>query len=208
MEERKNSFLLKNKNWHQSFFLMFFFFHCSLSQFPNAKETNESEFPFVSLLSVSLGTYVSSSRFDRYVESNLEWSRFLGKWHEIKRIDNPFQMGLTNVTADYALREDGNIRVKNEGETITGRSSLEGVAIIVNPSVGKLKVSFLYPLFFGDYLILKIDRNGYQTALIGGPEPNFLWIFSREPTISSVTENEYIQFANTIGYDTNRLLAY
>jgi apolipoprotein D and lipocalin family protein len=117
-------------------------------------------------------------------------------------------MGLTNVTADYALREDGNIRVKNEGETITGRSSLEGVAIIVNPSVGKLKVSFLYPLFFGDYLILKIDRNGYQTALIGGPEPNFLWIFSREPTISSVTENEYIQFAKTIGYDTNRLLAY
>ncbi|WP_244245574.1 lipocalin family protein [Leptospira kemamanensis] len=52
------------------------------------------------------------------------------------------------------------------------------------------------------------NRTYYQTALIGGPDPNFLWVFSREKTISQSIVNEYIQYAKTIGYDTNRLQSY
>ncbi|XDD47882.1 lipocalin family protein [Leptospira sp. WS39.C2] len=164
--------------------------------------------PYTSLLSVSLGSFVSTSRFDVYAERNIDWNRFLGTWNEIRRIDNSFQTGLSDVTATYTLQNDGNIQVINRGISANGQSSLSGVAILPDPSVGKLKVSFLYPVFFGDYLILRIDRSGYQTALIGGPEPNFLWIFSREKTISQDVENEYIQYAQTIGYDTNRLQQY
>ncbi|WP_246839306.1 lipocalin family protein [Leptospira levettii] len=181
------------------------FFQCSPSLFPNDKNSSNSENPFLPLLSVSLGTYLSPSRFDAYAEKNIDWNRFLGTWFEIKRIDNPFQSGLTNVSAEYSLREDGNIRVKNQGTSANGPITIEGVALLPDPNLGKLKVSFLYPIFFGDYLILKVDRQGYQTALIGGPESNFLWIFAREKTISQTIETEYILYAQTIGYDTNRL---
>lgn len=196
-----------NQKWKVLCFyiLIVTFFHCSPSLIPNDKNSSNSENPFLPFLSVSLGTYLSPSRFDVFAEKNIDWNRFLGTWYEIKRIDNPFQSGLTNVSAEYSLREDGNIRVKNQGTSANGPITIEGVALLPDPNLGKLKVSFLYPIFFGDYLILKVDRQGYQTALIGGPESNFLWIFAREKTIPQSIETEYILYAQTIGYDTNRL---
>lgn len=193
---------------HFLFFCFVFLFQCSKTGFPTGdSEKNLSE-PFLPLVTTGLGSYLSTSRFDQFAEQNIEWNRFLGTWQEMKRIDNLFQQGLTNVSAEYQLLGDGNIRVINQGTNPNGVSRLEGIALLPNPNIGKLKVSFLYPFFFGDYLILKIDRTNYQTALIGGPEANFLWIFSREKTISPAVETEYIQYARTIGYDTNRLLAY
>ncbi|WP_108958419.1 lipocalin family protein [Leptospira ellinghausenii] len=196
-----------NQKWKQLCFytLVITFFQCSPSFFPNEKNSSNLENPSLPLISVSLGSYLSPSRFDAYAEKNIDWNRFLGTWIEIKRIDNPFQSGLTNVSAEYSLREDGNIRVKNQGISSNGPTTIEGIALLPDPNFGKLKVSFLYPIFFGDYLILKIDRQGYQSALIGGPESNFLWVFSREKTISQSIETEYILYAQTIGYDTNRL---
>lgn len=36
---------------------------------------------------------------------------YLGKWYEIARLDHSFERGLDEVTAEYALRDDGGIRV-------------------------------------------------------------------------------------------------
>lgn len=170
------------------------------------RETDES--PIVDLLKIGAVSYLSTSPFDSYAETNVDWNSFLGTWNEIKRIDNSFQSGLTEVSATYSLQGDGTIRVTNQGLSASGETRLDGVALIPNPPVGKLKVSFFFPFFFGDYLILRIDRTGYRTALIGGPDPNFLWVFSREKTIPQQVETEYIEYAKTIGYDTNRLLSY
>jgi len=41
--------------------------------------------------------------------------RYLGKWYEIARLDHSFERGLSRVTADYSLREDGGVRVLNRG---------------------------------------------------------------------------------------------
>jgi apolipoprotein D and lipocalin family protein len=41
--------------------------------------------------------------------------RYLGKWYEIARLDHSFERGLTQVTADYSLRNDGGVRVLNRG---------------------------------------------------------------------------------------------
>jgi apolipoprotein D and lipocalin family protein len=41
--------------------------------------------------------------------------KYLGKWYEIARLDHSFERGLTRVTAEYSLREDGGIRVLNRG---------------------------------------------------------------------------------------------
>ncbi|MDI6616222.1 MAG: lipocalin family protein, partial [Syntrophaceae bacterium] len=37
--------------------------------------------------------------------------RYLGTWYEIARLDHSFERGLSHVTADYTLRDDGGVRV-------------------------------------------------------------------------------------------------
>ena len=47
--------------------------------------------------------------------SGFELDRYLGTWYEIARLDHRFERGLTDVTADYTLRDDGGVRVVNRG---------------------------------------------------------------------------------------------
>ena len=51
--------------------------------------------------------------------------RYLGRWYEVARLDHSFERGLSNVTADYSIREDGGIRVINRGYS-TARGCLAG----------------------------------------------------------------------------------
>ena len=46
---------------------------------------------------------------------DFETSRYLGTWYEIARLDHSFERGLDQVTAEYALREDGGVSVTNRG---------------------------------------------------------------------------------------------
>ncbi|MEX9876062.1 lipocalin family protein [Providencia rettgeri] len=47
--------------------------------------------------------------------ANFELPRYLGTWYEIARIDNRFEKGLSQVSADYSLRDDGGVKVVNRG---------------------------------------------------------------------------------------------
>jgi apolipoprotein D and lipocalin family protein len=40
---------------------------------------------------------------------------YLGTWYEIVRLDHSFERGLSGVTANYTMRDDGGIRVLNRG---------------------------------------------------------------------------------------------
>ena len=41
--------------------------------------------------------------------NNFDTTRYLGKWYEIARLDHSFERGLSHVTADYSLRQDGGL---------------------------------------------------------------------------------------------------
>ena len=47
--------------------------------------------------------------------SNFELERYLGKWYEVARLDHVFERGLSNVVAQYSLRDDGGVQVINKG---------------------------------------------------------------------------------------------
>jgi|GEM_PF-2197868 len=161
------------------------------------------------LLSIGFLTYSSTSPFDSLAEKDVDLGKFVGTWKEMQRINNSFQSGLSKSQATYSDLGNRTIGVLNEGTSTDGaRVALNGVALIPDPSIGRLKVSFAFPFFFGDFLIIRIDRTNYKTAMIGGPTPNFLWIFSREESIDSSTENSYIEFAKAAGYNTNELKRY
>jgi apolipoprotein D and lipocalin family protein len=136
----------------------------------------------------------------------VDLDRYLGGWYEIGRYENGFERGREGVTADYSMRPDGLIRVLNIGHrgTPTGPvRAAEGKARVVQGSRNaKFKVSFLGPLFLGDYWILDHDDE-YQWSIVGEPTGRYLWILSRHPTVPQEVKNMLFERTARMGYDTS-----
>jgi apolipoprotein D and lipocalin family protein len=139
--------------------------------------------------------------------SGFDSARYLGKWYEIARLDHRFERGLSRVTAEYARREDGAIRVLNRGfNQAKGKwKENEGKASFVEgPDVGFLKVSFFGP-FYGSYVITELDPD-YRHALVTGNDRSYLWLLARTPTLDEPTKKRLLQKAQALGFDTSKLL--
>ena len=134
--------------------------------------------------------------------------RYLGKWYEIARLDHSFERGLSRVTAEYSLRDDGGIKVVNRGYSSKDRSwkQAEGKAYFVNsPNQGFLKVSFFGP-FYGSYIIVDLNQDRYQYALVCGPNKSYLWILSREPQMDEKIKKALILKAEALGFETAKFI--
>lgn len=139
--------------------------------------------------------------------SPFELERYLGTWHEIARLDHSFERGLTQVTAEYRLRDDGGISVINRGydakkerwETATGKAYFVG-----DSNIGRLKVSFFGP-FYGGYNIAKLDKD-YQIALVVGPNLDYAWLLARKPQLSAAECAPYLAEAERIGIALDQLI--
>ena len=140
--------------------------------------------------------------------NNFEIEKYLGKWYEIARLDHSFERGLENVTANYSLRTDGGINVKNRGFLPAKNewSEADGKAYFVNNSnEGFLKVSFFGP-FYGSYVVFELDKENYQYAFVSGPDLSYLWLLSRTPEISEEVFNDFIEKSESLGFDTRKLV--
>ncbi len=140
--------------------------------------------------------------------TGFELQRYLGTWYEIARLDHPFERGLSKISAQYSLRDDGGVRVLNRGyDAAKGEwKEAEGKAYFVNnPDEAFLKVSFFGP-FYGSYVVMALDKENYQYALISGPNTEYLWILSRTPTLDEATKNTLIAKAQAAGFDTGSLI--
>ena len=133
---------------------------------------------------------------------------YLGTWYEIARMDHKFERGLSNVTAEYRLKDDGGVTVLNRGFNTTKGSwkEAEGKAYFVgDPTVGQLKVSFFGP-FYASYNVIKLDQKEYQWSLVTGPDKDYLWILSRTPSLDQTIVDELVSEANSLGYKTDELI--
>ncbi len=139
---------------------------------------------------------------------NFDLDRYLGRWYEIARLDHSFERGLSQVTADYSLRDDGLVRVINRGydKKQDRWKEAQGKARFVRqPDQGFLKVSFFGP-FYGSYIIFALDHDNYQYAMISGPDTSYLWILARQPTLSEEIRQHLVTKAQERGFDTNGLI--
>jgi apolipoprotein D and lipocalin family protein len=138
---------------------------------------------------------------------DFDLDKYLGKWYEIARFDFRHEKDMDNVTAEYYLNEDGTVKVINKGydyvdgkwKESTGKAKFQGPT-----TVGALKVSFFGP-FYSGYNVIAVD-DFYTTALVAGKNYDYLWILSREPIISNETRNAYLIYADSLGYDTDKLV--
>ena len=137
-----------------------------------------------------------------------ELNKYLGKWYEIARLDHSFERGLSKVTANYSLREDGGVRVINRGFSNEKNKwkEAEGKAYFVGEQdQGYLKVSFFGP-FYGSYVVFELDKQNYQHAFIAGPDTSYLWFLSRTPTVSEELYAEFIERARQLGFATENVI--
>ncbi len=134
--------------------------------------------------------------------------RYEGKWYEVARLPQSFEKNCVGVTAEYALRPDGKLSVKNTCRKLTcdGRvSQANGVATVVDHhDNSKLKVSFFWPLE-GDYWIFEVDPE-YRYAVVGSPDKKSFWILSRTPRLSSSIVQSILARFQLKGFDLSNVI--
>ncbi|MBR5541447.1 MAG: lipocalin family protein [Bacteroides sp.] len=164
-------------------------------------------FPIVAaLLAHSSCKADHSIKVDNSTVNQVEIHRYMGKWYEIARYDHYFEKGMSDVSAEYSLLEDGKIRVVNRGIKNGKAKEIIGKGKQPDPKEypGRLKVSF-FLWFYGDYYIMDLDKD-YQYALVGSSSDKYLWILCRTPQMTEVQLNGLIKKIVQRGYDPSKLI--
>ena len=139
--------------------------------------------------------------------SGFDLDRYLGLWYEIARYPFSFENGCAGVTAEYAMKPDGKVRVVNscrEG-TVDGPLRVsEGTAELVGD--GKLEVGFVsfLPFITGYYWVIHLEPD-YSVAAVGSPNGKTGWILSRSKTISQAKFDRATAALTANGYDLSDL---
>ena len=152
-------------------------------------------------------TITNSQMIDKTTIKALDLNRYLGTWYEIARFPHSFEKNLVGVTATYSIRDDGKIKVLNQGfeNTLHGERSIAiGKAKIPDKlEPGQLKVSFFW-IFYADYFILELDEN-YQYVMIGSSSDKYFWILCRTPQMDPATYEMLLEKARKRGYNLEKL---
>ena len=134
--------------------------------------------------------------------------RYLGRWYEIARFQSGFEKDIVGPTAEYSLKKNGKIRVVNSGfkNTLDGKyTQVKAVAWVPDPAVpAALKVRF-FGLFTSDYLIIGLDGNNYEWAIVGNNSRDFLWFLSRTHEIDDALYSKMEDIARGQGFDVDAL---
>ena len=134
--------------------------------------------------------------------------RYLGTWYEIARLDHSFEEGLSRVSAEYSVNDDGSIRVINRGysEEDGEWQEAEGRAVFVeDDSTGHLKVSFFGP-FYASYVVFDLDKEDYSGACVTGYSRDYLWFLSRTPEVSEQALERFRAKIRAEGFDPDELI--
>lgn len=143
----------------------------------------------------------------------LDITRYAGEWHEIARLPMFFQRKCVSaITAQYTLRDDGLVGVRNRCKTEDGETDVvDGVANRDANHAGRLEVRFApdwlswLPLTWADYWVIALDPD-YQWAIVGEPGREYLWILSRTPDMPRAQLEELKARATAMGYELDELI--
>lgn len=169
-------------------------------------------FYIASVITLSACSEAMSPEAQQAVIPSFDPTQYVGTWYEIARLDNRFEKGLEQVTAQYSIEADGTVKVVNRGFNAEKNdwSEAVGKAKFVDPAnpdgtrTGRLKVSFFGP-FYGEYNILELDKPYYNYALVSSGR-DYLWILSRTPQLTYPIKQHLMAKAKALGFATDQLL--
>ncbi|TDR40081.1 apolipoprotein D and lipocalin family protein [Tahibacter aquaticus] len=158
-------------------------------------------------------TSASSIVADAPTVPSIELDRYVGTWYEQARLPNRFQRDcVRDVSASYALNDDGSINVTNRCVRADGsEETAKGLATVPDLSQpGQLAVTFMpkglrwLPFTQAQYRVVALDPD-YRWSIVGGEDRKYLWLLTREPAIDSVQRGLLLDKARELGYDTAQL---
>lgn len=166
------------------------------------------------LAALLLASAVAAHAADPQTVDHVDLGRYVGRWYEIGRFPNAFQSHcVSDVTATYRSRADGRIDVLNRCRRTTGElDDAVGVARVADEKThAKLKVRFapaflsFLPFVWGDYWVLGLG-SGYEWAVVGTPDRQYLWILARNPQIADEHYEAALALARAQGFDVARIV--
>jgi len=138
---------------------------------------------------------------------SFQLDRYLGTWYEVARLDHRFERGLSNVTANYGLNDDGSVKVVNRGTVISSGKLKEATGkarFVKSPSEAHLKVSFFGP-FYGAYIVFEL-ADDYTHAIVSGPSRKYLWILARSPELPDTIYQQLVEKARELDFPVDDLI--
>ncbi|HET6145258.1 MAG TPA: lipocalin family protein [Candidatus Acidoferrales bacterium] len=159
------------------------------------------------LIGVNAGMLMAASESRLETVQHVDLNRYAGRWYEIARYPNKFETKCArDVTAEYAPKENGDIRVVNSCTAQDGRAVRSvGTAKVADTSTNaKLKVAFFWP-FYGKYWVLDVGDK-YDYAVVGEPGRDYLWILSRTPAMPDAVYEKILNRLPARGYDPEKLV--
>lgn len=138
---------------------------------------------------------------------NFDINQYLGTWYEIARLENSFEAGLSNVTAEYSLNSNGSVKVVNRGyndaegdwQDITGKARF-----VDEPNIAHLKVSFFGP-FYSSYIVFELGEE-YEYAFVTGVDKDFLWLLSRTPEVDQSLIDQFLETAEEKNFNLDEII--
>lgn len=165
--------------------------------------------PLIFLLTI-VGASPTVAQDDIQTVDYVDLDRYVGKWHEIARLEQKFQKGCINSTAEYSFREDGDIRVVNRCELEESGKTKEAVGrawVKDKKTNAKLRVQFVLTglklsFLSGKYWILDLAPD-YSHVMVGDPSRKYFWLLSRTPKLDDALLADLMAKAQAMGFDTS-----
>ncbi len=170
-------------------------------------------------LTALLGCLVAPAQASPAI-AQLDVAGYMGRWYQVALYPNRFQKQcLSDTTATYRLLEGGAVEVRNEcrgakgmgTELALGQAKPRGAVLeagVLKPA--SLQVAFApqwlrwLPQVWGSYDVIRQLDNA-QVSIVSEPSKEFLWVLSRQPTLSSATWEEIERWLRQEGFDVARL---
>lgn len=148
------------------------------------------------------------------VVPTLDLARYAGTWYEVARLPNRFQKQCAgDVVAVYQPRPDGRVTVTNRcRKTAGGTTSVTGLARRVDGQPASVLQVRFAPAFlsflsavWGDYQVIALGE-GYDYAVVGSPDRQFLWVLSRTPKMDPERYRRLLDDAKGQGFDVTKVV--
>jgi apolipoprotein D and lipocalin family protein len=157
---------------------------------------------------------IASGSSQLQVVPSVNLSQYAGLWYEFARLPNSFQdkegKKCDFVTAEYTLRNDGNIGVFNSCRSENGETkAAKGIGRVADEQTNsRLEINFgpkflgFLPFLWGDYNIIELAPD-YSYALVGSSDRKGLWILSRKPHLDEVIYAQLLEKAAEQGFNVS-----
>lgn len=131
--------------------------------------------------------------------SSVNLSQYSGRWYEVSRTPNLFEINCTCVTATYSPKTETSIGVFNacnKGNANGRLDTITGTGTVTDPAKpAELKIMFDEGAPFpADYWIVDLVPDSsnsaapYKYATVSGPSGTTLFILSRDPQLDTPQE--------------------